>query len=106
MYGAYNILADNQIFGWALILGGAVVPFFYAPNNWYVAYEGKLNFRSSTVRIILSQIVLLFSLVSGLFFGASLPILVLLYFFSQAFFTVFFYLEVVKKIEKKVEKSL
>ncbi|MEK7549630.1 MAG: oligosaccharide flippase family protein [Patescibacteria group bacterium] len=100
LYGAYLVLTGGPHLGFALMAGGVIAPFFYAPNNWYVFYEGRLDFRSSTVRIIITQILLFLFMFAGLFFHLSILFLVVFYFAIQAFLNIYFYTEVSKQIEK------
>ncbi len=97
-YGVYNIFHLQTTIGWALIAASGLVPFFYAPNNWYVIYEGKLDFRSSTVRIIATQVGLLITLLIVLWFKASLSGLIFFYFLIPSIANIVFYIEAVRRI--------
>jgi O-antigen/teichoic acid export membrane protein len=99
-YGIYNIFFGDQAIGYSLIIAGMFFPFFYAPNNWYVFYEGKLDFKSSTYRIIINNIFFLVSILAGLYLKFNLIWIILIYFLINSFFNSFFYLEAKKKILK------
>lgn len=75
----------------SLVVGALLVPFFYAPNTWYVAYEGKSLFRPVTIRIAISSFLVTFGLLSVLYFGGNLPTLVVLYFGLPALLSWIFY---------------
>ncbi len=68
-YDAYN---GKAALGLAIGIAAVLQPFFYAPNNWYIYYEGKLDFRSSTVRLVVFNCVLLIAMVLSL--KAALPL--------------------------------
>ncbi len=105
VFGLYDSIHGQRMLGMAIALSGVFMPFFYAPNNWYLYYEGKLNFRSSTLRLIAANLILLIGILIGLKNGFNLVGLVLLYFGLNATLTVYFYLEGKKKVTSPVTIS-
>ncbi|OGI34873.1 MAG: hypothetical protein A2259_00605 [Candidatus Moranbacteria bacterium RIFOXYA2_FULL_43_15] len=101
-YGIYEIIVKSQfILGWAFVLSGIMFPFFYAPNTWYVYFEGKSLFKAVSFRTIAINLVSSMAIILGLFWRINLPGLVVIYLLSNAVLHGVFYLEVVKKIENK-----
>ncbi len=92
-WGAWTYLHGHVILGLALAVAGILAPCYYAPNNWYIYYEGKLNFTGSTIRLIALNLVLLTGMVAGLKAGLNLIALVTLYFGINAGLNLWFYHE-------------
>lgn len=97
-YAVHLWYLGKETLALAIVVAGLLAPFYYAPNNWYVFYEGKKNFLSSSVRIILTQLVLLFLLWGGLVYGLGLVSLVALYYAVPAVLAFYYFLEVRKRI--------
>ncbi len=106
IYGFYVIFFTSPVLGWSLVVAGILAPFFYAPNNWYALYEGRLNFTSSTVRIIITQVGLLAAMLYALYVHVSLPWLIFFYLLSPVLFNVLFYIEASRTIKDKFQKRL
>jgi O-antigen/teichoic acid export membrane protein len=96
-YGVYQIIHENLIMGTTLIMAGCLFPFFYAPNTWYVFFEGKTLFRDASLRIILSNIILAVSMFGALYFKANLFFVVLTFLFVNAVMNWVYYYEISKK---------
>jgi O-antigen/teichoic acid export membrane protein len=82
----------------AVLVAGVLAPFYYAPNNWYVFYEGKKDFFSSSIRIVFTQLILLFLLCGALFYGSGLISLVAIYYTVPAVLAFYYFFEVRKII--------
>lgn len=87
---------DRGLF-WGLLLSLMVLPLFWAPNHWYVFFEGRQDFAASSKRIILQQVVLFTGLMLVLFFAPSLPAMLLVTFAVPAAFNTIYYFEVLKR---------
>jgi O-antigen/teichoic acid export membrane protein len=92
--------------GWSLVTASLLIPFFYGPNGWYTYYEGNLDFRSPTKRVLLTNGLVALVILLGLFQHWSLAVLVGSYFLINAVLSVFFYLEVKKKIREPAPKNV
>lgn len=90
--GFYNVTHAQPVLGFALCVAGVLLPFYYAPNSWYVYYEGRLQFHPATLRIILLNVVLLAAMTLGLVFHLSLVGLITIYFGLNAAMTIAFFL--------------
>lgn len=90
---AYRYTHGEPVVGIALGMAAFLVPFFYAPNNWYVYYEGNLDFYSSTIRIVVTNIAVLLGLLAGLKLELPLIGLVTIYFGINAILNNLFYFE-------------
>lgn len=91
IYGLYQIFQGQLALGGALIFAGLLAPLFYAANMWYAVYEGKLNFRTVTIRLVGSQALYLLVMLAILFFTRSLIVIVGAHFFFQGITRYFFY---------------
>lgn len=89
-----------------LVLAGLCAPFFYAPNTWYVFYEGRSFFLPVTIRTLLVSFVLTATLISLLVVGAPLVWLIACYFLIQTIFGWYFFWEVRRKIVSRNETAL
>lgn len=93
-YAFYLLTKGEYDLALALGIGGVIAPFYYAPNNWYVFYEGKKNFYSSSLRIIISQFLLLICLWAALRLEVPLPYLVAIYYAIPALLSIYYFFEV------------
>lgn len=91
--GAWQMLHHQPSLGLAIIVAGLLVPAYYAPNNWYIYYEGKSDFLGSTYRMVTANIILLISMTLGLWAHVPLVGLVSLFLGSNAILITLFYLE-------------
>jgi len=98
-YGIFTFLHGRPLLGEALILAGILFPFFYAPNTWYVFYEGRSHFKLVTARIILSTIIINLALFAGLYAKIGLFWLIAIYFGVNAVCSWFFYGEMKSKMK-------
>jgi len=104
-YGIYILTVGNYSasVGWAFVLLGLLFPFLYASNTWYVHYEGRLLFRPVAIRTIASSAVTAILLFVGLWNHMSVFWLSVIWFFSTALFSWFFYWEVLREEKKFVQ---
>ncbi len=93
-YAFYLFMTGEHELALAIGVGGLLAPLYYAPNNWYVFYEGKKDFRSSSLRIIFMQICLLILMCGGLLLGFGLSALIALYFLVPALLALYYFFEV------------
>ncbi len=101
-WGAYEIFFQAQIIlGWTFIVAGLIFPFFYAPNTWYVYFEGKSLFKASAIRAIIINLFSTIILILGIFLKFDLLGIIIAYLLSNTILQGIFYLEVVKKIKNK-----
>lgn len=106
-YGVHQIIYEtNSVIGASLILAGFLFPFFYAPNTWTAFYEGKLMFRSASVRIICINVITTAGLISGLWMNFNSLQMIAIYLGTSLFFHWIFYFEITKKIKNKTKKYL
>lgn len=96
-YGIMKLNQGDADIAKTLIFAGIIFPFFYAPNTWSVFFEGKLHFKSSSIRIIANNLILALFILVGLFLKAGLFKLVAIYLLINVFFNWVFYAEVIKK---------
>ena len=88
----------------ALVASAALFPFFYAPNTWYAAYEGRTLFMPVAIRTILSTGFVVGILLVSLLFHANLLFLVIMYFGINALFSWYFSSEIFRR--EKAEDAL
>lgn len=93
-YGIYQLLHGQSLFGGALMISAVFFPFYYAPNTWYVFYEGRSNFRPVAVRTIISSLAVAFLLVGALYLDLNVLWLVTIFFAASTAFTLYYYGEV------------
>jgi len=103
-YGIYQIFYSDELVGKTIILAGFLFPFFYASNTWYAFFEGKTLFKSASLRIILSNIVLALSIATVLYFKVNIFWIIFFYLFANILMNGIFYLEVFKKAREASEK--
>jgi O-antigen/teichoic acid export membrane protein len=99
-YGTYQVFFGDALIGKTLILAGILFPFFYAPNTWYTFFEGKKMFRASSIRLIVSNILLALAMVAALHWRFGLFWTVFLFLFVNILMNGIFYLEVLRKISE------
>lgn len=104
-YGTYVLFQQDRFLGWSVIVASIFFPFLYAPNTWYVFYEGKQMFKPVTLRLILSSMVVTSVLFLGVYFQLNLIWLVFLYGFTTVLFLGIFLWEVYRKIDKKQDNK-
>lgn len=93
-YGLYQLLDGQALFGGALMVAALFFPFYYAPNTWYVFYEGRSNFRPVAVRTIVSSLVVALLLVGALYLDLNVLWLITIFFAASTAFTLYYYYEV------------
>ncbi len=93
IYGLYFLEVKENIY-WIVGLMTLCFPLFYAPNSWYVYYEGRSLFRSSAFRLIFLSLVTSALLVVGIFLQFSVFELFSVYLFSNIFLSWIYYFEV------------
>lgn len=81
----------------AWLTAGIAFPAYFGLNNWYVFYEGRFDFRASSVRLIGQNVITLAILGLLLLSGAGLGWLVAAYFISGALFNIAYYWEALKR---------
>lgn len=98
LFGIWMVLKGETASGFSIMAAAIIAPFFYGPNNWYVFYESKLDFRSTTIRIIFSSIVV--SLVTALIviLGGGAVWIIVTYLGMQAIFGWTYFYEAAKNI--------
>lgn len=103
-----SFLGDISIeMTYALFAGALLFPFFYAPNTWYTAYEGKTRFMPVTIRTLISTGIATGALLASLFLHANVIVLVIIYFGVNALFSWYFYFEALdrNKSENKTNSN-
>lgn len=106
-WGVYEIFFQSQIIlGWTFIASGAIFPLFYAPNTWYVYFEGKSLFKESSVRSIIISLASTVFLILGIFLKLNLFGITIVYLLSNTISQGIFYLEVMRKIKNKKDNFL
>ncbi|MCW1888692.1 MAG: oligosaccharide flippase family protein [Candidatus Moranbacteria bacterium] len=96
-YGIYLLQmsgGQSTDVGVACIVLGALLPFLYASNTWYVFYEGKLLFRSVSIKIIFSTAVIALCMYAALWYRLSAFWLALIWFSLNALFSWLYYWQV------------
>lgn len=107
LIGMFYLFSKGQpAVGWSLIGASLLLPFFYAPNGWYAFYEGQLDFKSSTKRVLITNGLVALVILFGLWKHWPLPLLIGIYFAVNAALTVFFYTEVRKKIHEPLPEKM
>jgi len=101
-YGFFTIIQGRPLIGEALILSGILFPFFYAPNTWYVFYEGRSLFKPVTIRVIFSTIIINLAIFAGLYGRIGLFWLIAIYFGMNAALNWIFYSEIAGKIKAAI----
>lgn len=104
LWGVYQLTLGAAT-GWALVAAGVLLPLFYAPNIWYVLEEGRLDFRTPSLKIILQTVAALLTLLIGLILGLPLVALVALYFAVGAAFNWGFLWMALRKISPSAPQS-
>lgn len=98
--GAYYFFFIGHAIGTALMISSIFFPFFYAPNTWPFLLQGKKLYKTlfgfNSVRAVLNAIVT--ALVIFASKGNLFPI-IMAYFLSYSFFSVFYYIRSQKYIE-------
>ncbi|HSX41745.1 MAG TPA: oligosaccharide flippase family protein [Candidatus Saccharimonadales bacterium] len=109
-YATYLLLHRQTSLGLTVAMAGLLFPFFYAPNTWYVFYEGRLIFRPVAIRTVAASLLVTAAVLAALFFKLNLFWLVFTYLFLSAAFTGYFYWEIRRVIKaappSKGEKGL
>lgn len=103
--GIVKYIQGSTLLGWSFGIAALLIPFFYAPNNWYLYYEGKLNFRASTIRLVGLNLVVLAAMVIALKSNITIVGLVALYFGLNALLTSGLYLEGKRTVSSSKEKT-
>ncbi len=78
-------------------------PFFYAPNTWYVFYEGQSLFRPVAIRTIITSLFITTAVAVGVITHVSMFWLVTIYLSASAITTGLLYLETYYRIQHTVE---
>ncbi len=105
IYGLYFLEVKENIY-WIVGLMTLCFPLFYAPNSWYVYYEGRSLFRSSAFRLILLSLVTSALLIVGIFLRLSVLELFAVYLFSNIFLSWAYYFEIRNNSPQKSIVSL
>lgn len=106
-WGMYDIFFKNEaLLGKTLIMAGFLVPFYYAFNTWTAYYDGKMMFKSVSLRMIIINLVQSFLLIAGIIQGFNAFGLVAIYLLVNISFFVWFYVEVYKKIRNKDDNHI
>lgn len=106
-WGTYQIFFQSQAtLGWALVFSGIIFPFFYAPNTWYVYFEGKTFFKGSAIRSMAINLLSAVALILGIFLKFDLVGIIAVYLLSNTILQGIFYLEVARKISNKKDDFL
>lgn len=90
-------LKGNEASGLAILAAALVAPFFYGPNNWYVFYESKLDFKSTTIRIMFSSVIAAIAAIILIIFEREALWIVLAYLGIQSIFGWIYFAEAVRK---------
>lgn len=105
--GAWMIfLKGNEAPGLAILVAALVAPFFYGPNNWYVFYESKLDFKSTTVRIMFSSVIAVITAIILIIFEREALWIVLAYLGIQSIFGWIYFAEAAKKFAGSAKTSV
>lgn len=89
----------------ALTIAAFLSPFFYAPNTWYAAYEGRSLFRPVAIRMIVASLGATAAILLSLYFQLEIQFLILLYFLVGAAFSWYFFSEAISLREEKGEQG-
>lgn len=107
-YTAYRFFIQGTIgspIAIALTTAAFFSPFFYAPNTWYAAYEGRSLFRPVAIRMVIASFGTTVATLIGLYFKLEIQFLILLYFLLSAAFSWYFFTELTWVREEKKEQD-
>lgn len=108
-YGLHLLEVGQGSFsvGLACLVLGLFYPFLYASNTWPAYYEGKLLFLPVTTRATIATFVVAGLMYSALISGLDAFGLSCLWFFSNAFFSWFFFWRVnIKESQERENKEM
>jgi len=96
IYGLYFLEVKENIY-WIVGLMSLSFPFLYAPNSWYVYYEGRSLFRLSGFRLVFLSFVSNTLLIAGVLLHFGVAELFAVFLFSNIFLNWIYYFETRRK---------
>lgn len=102
-YGIYSLLQGQPNLGMPLILAGIIFPFYYAPNTWYVFFEGRSLFKPVTSRMVIQSLLTSAAILFGLYLKLNLLWLVLIFLGFNSVFNWVYYWEIANKCKRLKE---